>query len=250
LTYRQCDGEDEETLAVHVLSLFGPVEQFLCYPSDGGAVDDAQDDGVSPRFSKPQPDGSRSAAILSLAAMSGVLNQIQRQEQERVAQPIIRARLGNDNLLQLFRDIRIRKLALNNGIGQNRIRGRDTSTDSQSMQERDTGHEGEDEQAGDEPHGRHDGPDQQRKTLPFRLEVLGRQLYASEHELHAQYQPREVQRDGVERLDRVQRIFLWAHPVCCVRREDKTGYERDYCGAELGYDLCWEGELCIRASER
>jgi hypothetical protein len=114
-----------------------------------------------------------------------MLNQIQREEQERITQSIIRAALGHNNLLQVFRDILIRKLALDDRIRQHRIRRRHACAYRQRLQEIDVRHERKHKQARYQPHDGHAWAEQQRQRPPFCLEILGRELHARKHELHA-----------------------------------------------------------------
>lgn len=67
--------------------------------------------------------------------MSYVHDEIQGQEQKRIPQSIVRARFSNDDFLQLFWNVLVRKFALDNRVGQDRIRRRDTCANSQRLKE-------------------------------------------------------------------------------------------------------------------
>lgn len=66
------------------------------------------------------------------------------------------------------------------------------------MEEGKIRHESVDQQAGDGPHGRHDGTEEEGEGFPFGLQVARGELDAGEDELDAEDEAREVECCGVE----------------------------------------------------
>lgn len=176
------------------------MQELLRDPPHRRPVHHAQDDGVPPRLPEPQPHGHPGPAALSDAAVADVLDQVQGQEQERVAEPVVGAGLGDDDLLQVLGDVVVGELALDDDVRQDGVRGGDAGADGEGVQEGEVRHEGPDQEGGGEPHGGHDGAQEDGQGTPLLLEVTAGELDAGEDQLDAEDEAGEVQDDGVEIL--------------------------------------------------
>lgn len=179
-SYRKRNGKDEKTFPVNVALLLRPVKHFPRNPTNSNPIPNTQQDRISPRLIKPQAHGFPSTPTKPLPAHTCILNKVDCKEKKRITQSIIRTGLGNDNPLQRLGDILISELALDDGVGQHRVRRRNTGANSKGMQEREIRHEGPDHEGAAHPHGSHSGPKEQRETPPFDLQVPLWQLDAGE----------------------------------------------------------------------
>lgn len=108
--------------------------------------------------------------------------------------------------------------ALDDDVGQHRIRGRHAGADGEGVQEGDMRHHGPDEEGCCEPHAGHDGPDEQGHGLPLRAEVPAGQLDAGENQLNAEDEAGEGKGNALDVLFRAG-IFQRSDEVCCGRGE-------------------------------
>ncbi len=106
------------------------------------------------------------------------------------------------------------------------------------MQDAESGHERPHQQAGGEPHAGHDGADQDGQRPPLLLQVAAGQLHTRQHQLHAEHQPREVERDGIEVLLRAG-VVQRPDEVRRRGRERDAGQEGDDFGSRTSaHVLC------------
>lgn len=176
------------------------MQELLRDPPDRRPVNHTQNDRVTPRLPEPQSHRHPRTAALGNAPIAHVLDQVQRQEQERVAEPIVGTGLGDDDLLQIFGDVVIRELALDDDVRQDWVCGRDARADGEGVQKGQVGDEGPDQKGGGEPHGGHDGAQEDGEGLPLLLEVAAGELDTGEDQLHAEDEAGEVENDRVEIL--------------------------------------------------
>lgn len=236
---RQGYGRDQEALPVDIIALHGPTEQLLAQPSHNGAVNDAQDDGVSPGICKPKAHGISGPSRGSTGADK--LDQIQGKEEEGIAQPVIRARFGDNEVLQVLGNVVVRKLAFDDDSRQYGIRRRDTGAHGEGMQEARRPGKCPDQEARREPHQRHARAEQQHERLALSPEIFARQLDARNDQLDAEHQPREVERDDAQpRVDTVgiadgrraaSSIAIRPNEVGPMRAEGNANEEGDDCSA-------------------
>lgn len=92
----------------------------------------------------------------------------------------------------------IRELAVDDHVRQYRVRGRDARADGERVQEREVRDKRPYEEGADEPHGGHDGAEEEGKGPPLLFEVARGELHAGEDELHTKNQARKVEDVGVE----------------------------------------------------
>lgn len=154
---RQRDRKNEKALPIHVLVFLGPMKKFLGNPTDDSAVDDTEDDSVAPGFAEPETHGKSCAAMLSHTPVPDILDKVQGKEQEGIAEAVVGARLGDDDVLKILRDIVVGKLTLDNDVGQHGIRWRNASTDGQGVENVQVWDQSPDDETRNQPHGGHDG---------------------------------------------------------------------------------------------
>lgn len=87
--------------------------------------------------------------------VAGVLDEVQREEQERVTQPIVGARFRDNEVLHVDGDVLVRELAFDNGVTEDRIRGRDARRHGQRVKVGEVGDEPPHEQRAGHPHASH-----------------------------------------------------------------------------------------------
>lgn len=99
------------------------MKQLFCEPSNQRTICDRHKNGVRPVFIEPESHGfAGTAASGSDSSIVRVLDQVQSKKKERVTQAIIGTRLGNDDLLELARDVFVGELAFHNAVRQDRVR--------------------------------------------------------------------------------------------------------------------------------
>ena len=101
--------------------IFSPTQRNLEYVADQTSIKHTHDDFVCPGDAKPVCHGFARAPGLPQPTIMGVSNQVQRNEEERVSQAIVRSRLGYDDSLQLLRNMLVGELALHDRSRENGI---------------------------------------------------------------------------------------------------------------------------------
>lgn len=176
------------------------MQELFRDPPDRCPVHYTQYDSITPRLPKPQSHCHACPSALSNSSVADVLDQVQRQEQKWVPEPVVGTGLGDNDLLQVLGDILIGELALDNDVGQDRVSRRDARADGEGMQEGDVRDEAPDQERGREPHGGHDRAQEKCEGLPLLLEVAAGKLDTGEDQLYAEDEAGEVQDDRIEIL--------------------------------------------------